>query len=307
MKACTALVIIAVLVGGSLWFLKTQGERDVREFNNTSPIQVSVSDNEPYIRNHEIPGIGLPSDYFPARVGMRWVYKIEGVSDDNRPLRHVVVDWPVGAGHIRRVETRAIIYKLRGKDEPKITEPKLILQITGTEENQGPLKYQQGYLVKIEKDDLGVYDDVIKLLWAISNYKRYEVMEVAILNPSSSYSMGGRQGPWGSLDEKDGYSLRFLLFGERPMISMGISDQKDDLLFIGFENVSGIKSLHFQRRVEENSRKSDERAKSPSEAKALSHMDSGFTEDVWYGKGIGLMKLVQKVNGVVTMTWTLEQ
>ena len=251
-------------------------------------------------REGEMPGIGLPSDYFPTDIGRSWTYRIEVASTNRHPVRHQISSWPYGEDGLRSVRTRGIIYNFR--DEKAVDgETKLVLRIVEKALKQGPLQYREGYKLKIERDDLNIYNDVTALYWAISTASRYEVTEVAMIDPSSSSSLGSNNSPWGSMDDREGYSLSFKLFGEKPMIAIGYGDEGDRLLFVGFDRLDGVPCLHFQRMVDAADRKED------TSNRGSSYFDSAFTEDVWYGKGIGLMKLIQKVDGLVTMTWTLEK
>ena len=78
---------------------------------------------------------------------------------------------------------------------------------------------------------------------------------------------------------------------------MGVNygDESNDVLF--FEGEDGD-SLHFVRKVEP---KKEKNAKPSAE----DILGAGFTEDVWFKKGVGLNRLVQKVGGKTTMTWEL--
>lgn len=303
MKASVVIILSIITVVATWQVLKFIDGRNNPSTNLS--INSGLDSTDIYNRKGALPDIGLPSDYFPTKVGTRWVYNITGISTNNYPLRHQISSWPtIGqGGKTKCVESRGIIYRWSGEDDNSDGKNKLILQIEGVAEKQGPMQRPEGYKIKIEKDDLGIYENNTGVFWAISKHGRYEVIEVVTLDPNSSSSLGGGGGAWGSMNDADGYSQRFILFGEKPMIAIGFASDKDSLLFVGVEKLDGVQCLHFRRMVE----KSKERINQKGTKDPPSYFDSSFTEDVWYGKGIGLMKLIQKVEGKVTMTWTLER
>lgn len=103
---------------------------------------------------------------------------------------------------------------------------------------------------------------------------------------------------WYSIDP--GFSERILLFsGKKGSIitrtnSKGEPLKDQDLQFLGQENYNGVPCLVFLRTVY------------PGETTS-SHLDKGFTEQLWFGKGKGLVRLEQKIDGQKSMTWTLEK
>ncbi len=76
-------------------------------------------------------------------------------------------------------------------------------------------------------------------------------------------------------------------------------EPSDKLLFKGIEKrVAFTKAaplLHFIRSVDGNIKDRGER----------SYLDSAFTEDLWFAKGKGLVRLERKVEGQTSMVWTL--
>jgi hypothetical protein len=237
--------------------------------------------------------LGQPYDYFPTAVGTRWSFVItttgvEGVYGDE-PLMHKVVSWPVGANKVAKIETRGILYR---KDESK--PARLTYSIKAKAQKQGPLQYPEGYEILIEQDDLGIYKDTENVFWAISRSDRYNVNEIVLYSPRSSGAPSG--GLWGSYGQESGNGMRVSFFGSEPGTSIGLADEHDATLFVGQTVLNGVACLHFIRIVEE--KKGDDKP---------SYLDKKFTEDMWFGKGISLMKLVQQVGRNVTMTWVLER
>lgn len=239
-------------------------------------------------------GLGSPQDYFLTDIGTRWTYVItiagSGEARDDDPLEHKVVRWPIAEG-AQVMESRGILY--RGSESN--TPLKLILSVKARAPKQGPLEYPEGYEIVVERDDLGIYEYVEHIYWAISRSGRYSVNEIVMFSPNSPGAPSG--GLWGSYGQEMGCWMRVKFFGDKPGTGIGLSEENDSLVFLGPERVGDIMCLHFERRVEGSEVDHGEKA---------SYLDSGFSEDMWYAKGIGLVKLVQKVNGKTTMTWTLE-
>ena len=130
-------------------------------------------------------------------------------------------------------------------------------------------------------------------MFAASTSGRFMAHEVVTLDPSSAGAP--RRNQWGTWGSEDGFTMKIYFFGASPgtQISLG---ETDSLLFNGIAQVPGQskKGLHFTRKV-----------RAPKDADG-SILSKAFTEDVWFVKGKGLVRLQQKVEGVVSMTWTLE-
>ena len=226
------------------------------------------------------PEVG-PEEYFPTATGTRWEYDI--TLGEAEPLSFRTVSWPLG-------EDRAAIYATRGlfrgtfSGESK--EFKLVLRVKGPAEKQGPLQYPLSVELEIEKDELGVFEDATQIFWAITSSGRYMVTEV-VTYPSDS--PGAPSGSWGMWGQEEGAALRVFFFGERPGIAIGVGkDSPDKLLFDGPEG----SQLHFVREVE-------------ADEDGEHYLSSGFTEDMWFEEGRGLVRLEQKVGGKASMTWEL--
>ena len=84
-------------------------------------------------------------------------------------------------------------------------------------------------------------------------------------------------------------------------MSLG-SESEDKNLFVGPEKYKGLQSLHFRRMVVHK----PDPDKDEKTSKTENYFKSSFTEDVWYGRGIGLMHLEQKVGDKTTMVWELQ-
>lgn len=91
--------------------------------------------------------------------------------------------------------------------------------------------------------------------------------------------------------------MRLLLFGAEPGTGIGLADSPDVLYFEGITECEAIPCLHFQRVV---TLSDDE------EGENESSIGKDFTEDTWFAKGVGLIRLEQRVEGIISMTWTLK-
>jgi len=238
---------------------------------------------------------GEPGDYFPTSTGMKWVYQIE--IGEVEPLNYKEISWPLGK--------REITYSTRGRFRPLLEEtpPKTFLlemRVKGPAAKQGPLEYE-GVELEIEKDELGIFDEYAKqVFWSTTRGGRFMAQEVVTYSP---YMPGAPTGSWGGWGQGDGYSMRLIFFGDEPGTRIGMGKEPQDaLLFVGIDTQvpqdEGTPLLHFLRTVESSERKKGEEQ---------SHLGKGFTEDMWFARGKGMVRLEQKVEGETSMTWSLIQ
>ena len=232
--------------------------------------------------------IGEPSEYFPLDIGRTWTYRIDIGSVD--PLAYRKIEWPVGEKFIVASQRRRLFPS--GK-----TTFQLKLKVVASASKQGPLSYPKGVKVSVEKDELGIFRDVSNIFFAVSTWP-FRVLQIMEHPPTSSFAP---TSPWGSWLVGSGYSIRLIFFGEKPGTEIGLGDKLGDkpvdkLLFVGLDSVPGYKNvrgLHFVRTVD------------PSKKEWNEYLDKGFTEDTWFVRGIGLVRLEQRVDGKLSMTWTL--
>ena len=244
-----------------------------------------------------IAGLGLPSDYFPTAIGTRWTYEVTVTEENNDPvLIHRVTDWPLGDGKGAEYETRGRLFQHKAATDG---HSRLIIAVTNTAAAQGPLQYPEGYALNIERDDFGVFDDACGLFWAITKSGGYQVTQVVTYDPERTPGAPSG-GEWGSYGQEPGTSMTVLFFGSGPMTSMGLHGGNETTLFVGPETFNGAQSLHFRRIVDPDTKSTD-----ITDDHSASFLAYGFSEDMWFVKGVGLAKLVQTVNGKVTMTWDL--
>lgn len=236
------------------------------------------------------PPASKPNSFFPAVAGTKWTYQI--TIGEAEPLYYREIEWPIGDG-------KALAYANRGRFPILLEENKpetfvLELQVKGPAEEQGILKYA-GVEMEVLRDDLGVYEEAEQLFWAFTRSGTFIAHEVVTYPPDTLWAPTSSLGGSG---QENGCSLKIIFFaGETgTTISMG-KEPQDELTFMGIDtNVPGFTGqplLHFLREV-----KPDEE---PSE------IGKGFTEDTWFALEKGMVYLVQKVEGVVSMTWKMTE
>ncbi len=232
---------------------------------------------------------GKPEEYFPTDIGHRFDYKIELMESEETPaMNHEQVRWSKS-----RTETRGRYMLLGKKDRNDLH---LILKVKSKSSKQGILEHPEGYELDIERDDIGVFYDSDKVFFAISKGDRYEVMLVTERSPNSPGSMRSGSG-WGSYDAEPGCALRFFFFGERPMMSIGLSKENDSLTFVGPTEHKNRPALKFIREVTAREMEVGD--------KKGGLLDHGFEEEVIFVRGVGMVQLIQTVENTVTMKWTL--
>lgn len=235
--------------------------------------------------------IGVPTDYFPTATGTTWEYEI---SADGQPLSYRLIAWPMG--------DQTTLTAVRGLHMGKVKTDQSIFRlayaITGPGQPNAQIKWA-GVQLKIIIDDLGVYEGQNGVTWALLQSTGFEVCQIVTYPPDSPGAPSGR--PWGTWGAENGYEMRMIYFGKPPgtAISMG-GESKDATLFIGPEQVSvgrfsGL-ALHFKRQVAAD-----------SSSVRDSELGQAFTEDMWYMRRYGLVRLRQVVGGRESMVWTLKK
>jgi hypothetical protein len=244
------------------------------------------------------PPEGTPADFFPIAVGSRWEYKIEPGTTE--PLMFQETIWPRGKSVVVS-QTRGRLFLSREQEGRKNFT--LAFSVLSEAKKQSPLGLLRGVQLKLEKDDLGIFKYAEKVLWVVSLSQGFMARQVVIFSSDSPGAPGGPWGTWGGASGEGGYTLRAIFFGDKPGVEVGMGrEPKDTLEFKGVESgvpgSSGIQCLHFIRRVKPAKREP---------GKKSDYLDKGFSEDIWYAKQRGLVRLVQKVDGEISMTWTLQK
>ena len=149
----------------------------------------------------------------------------------------------------------------------------------------------------MEKDELGVYQDVQQIFWVPSTHGRFICQETVI------YSAGKTKPSNDIIGE--GQSTRNLFFVDKPGTQIGRTDNFDNphdkLLFNGVDLVPAlyVNGLHFVRTVGAGFYGEDKTADNSSS------FTKGFREDIYFVKGKGLVYLEQKVEGKTSMIWMM--
>lgn len=240
-----------------------------------------------------LPELGDPSAYFPTATGTTWEYLV--TLGPREPLVAYERVWPVGGG-------RAMFSRVRGRilaERVRSTPPSVVLRVVGPASAQGPLRYGRGVEVAIMRDDLRYFEDVEHCFWAIPADERFEALLVMTYSPLSS---DAPTGSWGvPIVHGEGYVVRQLFHDRGAGVSigstMGDRDAHETLLSTGYAPEWQEPCLHFLRIVEET-----ESASGSDEADVL---NSAFTEEYWFERGKGLVRMEQKVGGVPSMVWNL--
>lgn len=241
------------------------------------------------------PPAGLPSDYFPMKLGTVWTYKV--VFGPATPYSFGEATWPIGRDRAVRYMHRGLLLGGAAKaDKPQAT---LSLAVAAPVFKQATLPFPLTAELKVLKDDAHIFGDAKQLF--ISLLQSNEYMAMLVETHDSSHGPPGAGGSWGGWGGDDGYSYRFVFYAGRPMTAKSIGESQEKLAFLGSETMPGQAQpmLHF-RRVVQAAKKSD--AKSSPEIE----FDREFNEDMWYAKGKGLVRLTQTHPGGLAMTWTLE-
>lgn len=235
---------------------------------------------------------GVKNEYFPLEIGVRWAYEIQ--IGEAEPLNYKETRWPMEPGKVSVFSTRGR-YTAYLKD-PSKKSYRLTIAVKGPAEKQGGLQYPIGAELEIEEDELGIFGDAEKVFFAVTTSGRYMAQLVATYPPDS---LGA---PFGMTSFEDGFSMQILFFTGNLGTEIGIGKEpKDKLALIGLDTsvpkYKGEALLHFRREV----------APDENILQQAEYLNNGFTEDLWFAKGKGLVRLEQKVNGKVSMVWVLTQ
>ncbi|MCX6744831.1 MAG: hypothetical protein NTX82_04880 [Candidatus Parcubacteria bacterium] len=276
----------------TLFFFSCTNQTDSRSSNpggnQTSPrFQTS---RQPVQNFHPAADKDFPA-YFPTNIGSTWTYKIQ--IGEVEPIFYKQIRWQTSLGETITTAARG---RFAGVEtDPAKKEFVLKIKLEETSKAQCELEYPLGYRLKVIRDELGVYKYTKYLFWAIKTRDGFQVIEVNDIVPDQKLISFGTDS---SRSVVQGCALNLKIFAKEPGVSADISANfVDNLLYMGFTQIPGTnqQGLHYVREVKANSQ--NEMFKSS--------LDSGFTEDIYFLENIGLAYLQQKINGQVSMTWTL--
>lgn len=241
-------------------------------------------------------------EYFPHKIGTRWVYEI--TTGDEEPTYCNPIFWT------RKDGSESVQLMMRGilpgyKSYQK--SYKLIISIDRSAylpDFNLPSSWSIVQL-DVEKDELGLFktgnllNDLNNVYWALNENHSYSEDFVVILlttyNPriiSGSYSLYGD-----SSDNRKPYNKRVIFFAQDPDFVFTIGeDPKEDLGYVGVDGPE----LYFIRSVKTK----DTKEFSLDFYKAE---NQSFTEHMWFAKGKGLTRLVQRRDEKTTMVWKLTE
>jgi hypothetical protein len=231
-------------------------------------------------------------EFFPIDIGTSWTYKIE--VGDVAPLEYRWTSWSFNGGRRGYRERR----QLQGGDKGT-TAYSLKLRITG---DSGPQERGQAPIVReltVENDSLRIFGGAKQVFWEIRPGALFPVVELRFIDSSD--------GPVGVPVKGTGYQeKRMLLFTtnhQQPFpVAVGQPTEKEKMIYYGIEtNVpgyEGTESLHIQREIAA--------FEGGSEEVSGMRESRGWTEDMWFARDKGLVRLVQRIEGKTTMTWTLD-
>lgn len=230
-------------------------------------------------------------DFFPSATGQSFTYTIE--VREAEPLAYEETLWPLGGDQVMGYSSRRR-FAAAMDGTKKFT---LTMTVKGPAAKQGPLQYPKGVELVVVTDELGIYQDAKQVFWAIrgsSDTHDFAAQQVVTYDQFSPSAPTG--GGFGMVTD-DGFAQQLLFFEQKPGVSIGFGDKPvDTLTYVGVEqSAPGYTSgpiLHFRREVKDSDKKE-------------SVLDSGFTEDMWFAQGKGLVVLEQKVDGKTSMVWTL--
>lgn len=244
-----------------------------------------------------LPILGKPKDFFPTQVGLKWTYEI--TVGDAEPLRYHKTSWPQGDKMVVISYRGFLLTNVNWEGKKRFN---LIIRSKNPAAKHVLLKNAKGVELEVIQDELGVFEYAKQVFWAISTGRGFMVLLVVTYDPLST-PFAPTEFLWDGLGQGDGYSKRLLFFSGRPGTGMGYGkDLTDKLIFDGpdanVEGYAGQTLLRFIRSVGKVKKKGEQ---------SESVLDRAFTEEMWYAKGKGLVRLVQKVGGKVSMTWTLSK
>lgn len=222
------------------------------------------------------------ADYFPFKAGTEWTYKVDMPITFIQPLHYYVIIGNYSQGQGPKYPAYMVIFSplSLSMDHPdccriQIKIEEVIISKSG-----------KTYLaaLNIIKDEMNFHDAerAKEIDWAIVTNNEFTVNQFTVY---PGYVHGSSSSP-------DMLSAEMIFFDPKSLPepgSVGYS-QKNRLRFVGYENnisgYEGISCMHFMRTVEGE----------------YEH----YTEDTWFAKGKGLVRLEQKQDGLVSMVWTLE-
>lgn len=229
--------------------------------------------------------------YFPMQPGAQWTYRVE-----------ILGTAYIYDEVVHEEDNNNYSYMSEGYLYPE-DEAVLQYRIEAPAPRQGPFQYDSGVELTLLGDDLEMYFQVegvyYNTLYTLQGETIVQQVLIHTPMPSAGWGPGGGEE----------YSLRVVFFTVRPevweialdninefrpYISINLGDSHDMLTFVGVDSqvpgYEGELAMKFQRTVDLSD----------------SEQMTGFTEDLWFVMGVGLVRLEQRVDDEITMTWELD-
>ena len=236
-------------------------------------------------------------DYFPIDVGREWAYKVTFGEVD--PMLYREIDWPMPDKTIT-TSSRITIISIFNKENNFLK-----LKVERQAATQGPLSWPIGVKLAVLQDDSGLFEDQKEMFWAIKESEGFATAQVSTYSPDEFMP----DTPNSDIPRGEGTAARILFF--RPNNfghSKYFGDSVEETGFLGTDKdvpgYIGVPCMHFQRQVNV-SKVAGKHGRTPSA------QERDFIEDMWFAKGIGLVRLEQRVKDKYSgswepsMTWTL--
>lgn len=280
------------MIGGLLFLAGGWWERSAHSRRPLPKTAPKASAKSQAASNRSAVPKGDPSDYFPTDIGRTWRYNITIVDDGENALFARWTLWELLGG-------QQVLTMERGRHLPHPDNRhadgvyKLTLRIAERAARQGHLQYPEGYRVEIVRDDLKIFEQPQSLFYAISRTPRYTLEQVRVVHPHSSSAPSRSRGAWNT---NPGYDHSLLFFGQ-PNISMDLGSRGDVLMWAGQKtDDKGRPAILFRRTVTPKKMGSNP-----------SSFERQFVEERLFVYQVGMVSLIQKVGGRVTMAWLLQE
>jgi hypothetical protein len=230
-----------------------------------------------------------PREYFPLEPGMRWVYKVEQGTQPQQAYWSII--WPGADGTRQRQwfdesgggAAGKLTLRVKGKaaSVPESPGAPYDYALEIEVEEDAPYRYVLLSIAGAGNPDFNPFNRP-QVLWGVKD-SPFGVDEVLLFKPEYA--------PPEAKPGSTGRQTRSLFFRPGPFTvqhlesDVWLSSVEHDRNVPGYE---GQVCYHFVR-------------------KFRSEDDPTFTEDLWYAKGKGLVRLVQKSAGQTSLTMTLSE
>lgn len=241
--------------------------------------------------------IGDMSAYLPLNPGASWDYTIR--LGEVEPLAVHRVAWPQDNGQAAVTTVRGRFPALVNFDSPGTPRTfHLALTLDGQTMLDGLPADTTALELSITADDLGVFDYAQQVLWLADKSDDLIVNQLIVFEATAPWAPSDLTSV---LSRNPGYASRPLFFVGFPEDRLSLGNNEQEVFrFVGVDESvtghSGQPLLHFARTIQAAENQSE-----------VSFANSRITEDLWFAKGKGLARLVQKVDGHVSMTWSLNE